>query len=201
MKKRTGKISVRCDYCGNTFLRYAGNVKPTTKLHFCDKICKNAYYKADVVEKECKYCGKKIVVYKSVIEKSNASGNYCSSECYWNSLKKDKLLYKGFKEAKRKYFSKPQVCAICGTPKKIQIHHIIPNRLTQDQRKQNLIPLCPKHHIMIERATADLHLLFEDDYEKEQMLLNNIFRTRQMETAVLLKGVKDGEHQDRIHSN
>ena len=34
MKKRIGKISVRCDYCGNTFLRYAGNVKPTTKLHF-----------------------------------------------------------------------------------------------------------------------------------------------------------------------
>lgn len=27
MKKRIGKILVRCDYCGNTFLRYAGNVK------------------------------------------------------------------------------------------------------------------------------------------------------------------------------
>ena len=118
MKKRIGKIPVKCDYCGKTFMRYAGNVKSTTKVHFCDRTCKNAYYKAEQAERECKHCGKKFRVYKSVLNDSNASGNYCSSKCYWESMKKDSLAYKGFKEAKKKYFSKPQVCAVCGTPKK-----------------------------------------------------------------------------------
>lgn len=145
---------------------------------------------------KCDYCGKKFRVYKSVLNDSNASGNYCSSKCYWESMKKDSLVYKGFKEAKKKYFSKPQVCAVCGTPKKIQIHHIIPNRLTQDQRKQNLIPLCPLHHNRIERMTAELHILFADDYDLELMLLNNILRTRQLETYCYLENLKNGQHQD-----
>lgn len=196
MKKRIGKIPVKCDYCGKTFMRYAGNVKNTTKVHFCDRTCKNAYYKAEQVERECKNCGKKFRVYKSVLNDSNASGNYCSSKCYWESMKKDSLVYNGFKEAKKKYFSKPQVCAVCGTPKKIQIHHIIPNRLTQDQRKQNLIPLCPLHHNRIERMTAELHILFADDYDLELMLLNNILRTRQLETYCYLENLKNGQHQD-----
>lgn len=187
MKDRIGKIPVVCDYCGNTFMRYAGNVKPTTKLHFCDKECKNSYYKADVLERTCQYCGKIFTIYSSVVNDSNSSGNFCSSRCYWDSMKKSRKFYAGFNEAKKKYFSGRQFCAVCGTTKNIQIHHIIPNRLTQDQRKQNLIPLCPLHHIRIERMTAELHELFNDDYDAEQWLLNNILRSRQMVTSYKLK--------------
>jgi hypothetical protein len=187
MQTKRGKIPVKCDYCGKTFLRYAGNVKAKTKVHFCDRICKTAYYKAETVEKECQHCGKKMLIYKSTLEKSNASGNYCSKQCYWDSMKKDTLKYKGFKDAKRKYFSKPQICAICGTNKNIQIHHIIPNRLTQDQRPQNLIPLCPLHHNRVERQTAELHNMFDGRYDIELFLLNNILRSRQAATYAYYK--------------
>ena len=186
METRVGKIPLTCDYCGKTFMRYAGNVKSTTKLHFCNRECKTNYYKADVESRTCQHCGKEFKVYSSILRDSNASGNYCSRECYWESMKREEVVYKGFSEAKRKYFSKKQVCAVCGTTKNIQIHHIIPNRLTRDSRKKNLIPLCASHHIRIEKMTAPLHESFKDNYEEELALLNAVLRPRQAVTATVL---------------
>lgn len=184
METRTGKIKLTCDCCGNTFMRYTGNVK--SKLHFCNRECRNNYYKADVESRVCQHCGKEFKVYSSTLRDSNASGNYCSRECYWESMKSDEFIYSGFNRAKKTLFARPQFCAICGSTKKVQIHHIIPARLTADSRKENLLPLCAKHHIEIERMTAPLHEMFKGDYDTELMLLNTIFRMRQAVTATLL---------------
>jgi 5-methylcytosine-specific restriction endonuclease McrA len=47
-------------------------------------------------------------------------------------------------------------CAICGTFKRLDVHHIIPYRLTKDDSQDNLIPLCRRHHRQVERLYAAL---------------------------------------------
>ena len=186
---RIGKVQCRCEFCGKTITKYHSDIKKTV---FCDKNCLKAYEMSKKEQRICKFCGKTFEVYKSAVQKTNASGIFCSTECYWESMKKERAEYSGFKKAKREYFSGKQFCAICGTTRGIQIHHIIPNRLTQDQRKKNLIPLCSLHHVRIERLTVRLHELFEDDYETELWYLNNILRTRQMITAGYIKEMQNG---------
>lgn len=47
-------------------------------------------------------------------------------------------------------------CACCGTTRKqLQVHHIVPFRLTFDNSDQNLIPLCLKCHKSIEHTTQE----------------------------------------------
>lgn len=181
---RVGKIEVRCDNCGTSFLRYSANVR--SGLHFCDIKCKHEYYKGQKKKAMCEYCGKEFEIYVSTL-KTNASGKYCSRECYWKSMEKEDKPYKGFNKAKKENFSKPQMCAICGTTEKIHIHHIIPNRISQDQSKENLIPLCQRHHPMIECLTRELHEDFAGNHVLELFLLNAILRPRQAATITAVK--------------
>lgn len=182
---RVGKIELICENCGREFMRYASNVRGD--LHFCGIDCKKVYYKGDKKKSICECCGKEFEVYASVLKSSNASGRYCSQECYWKSMEKEGKPYKGFEKAKKLHFSKQQFCAVCGTTEKIEIHHIIPNRLTQNQSKENLIPLCVKHHRMVESLTRSLHEDFSGRYGIELFLLNAILRPRQATTSLVVK--------------
>jgi 5-methylcytosine-specific restriction endonuclease McrA len=47
-------------------------------------------------------------------------------------------------------------CALCGNFKRLDVHHIIPFRITHDNNQENLIPLCKKHHKVIETIYHDL---------------------------------------------
>ena len=187
--ERRGRLTIKCECCGREFARYAAAVK---KKSYCSKECYDRARNETRQERVCEHCGRAFTVYTSAIEKTNASGRFCSLECYWNSMKKDRATYQGFRAAKRKHFAGKQFCAMCGTTKNIQIHHIIPNRLTQDQRKENLLPLCPLHHNRIERFTEKIHPLFEGDYETELAFLNNIFRSRQLTIAAMIKELQHG---------
>lgn len=181
---RIGKIEVICDSCGQPILRYAANVR--NGLHFCNQKCKHEYFKGQKEKLTCEYCGKSFEIYASTL-KSNASGKYCSRECYWKSMEKEGRPYKGFNQAKKLYFAKPQVCAVCGTTKKIEIHHIIPNRINQNQTKENLIPLCSRHHHMVEILTREIHEDFSGNHDLELFLLNTILRSRQAATKSVAK--------------
>ena len=198
LSKRQKPIEITCKNCGKVFVRYVGNVNKNAHNLFCSKECSIKFRKGERITRECKHCGKEFTIYKSSL-KTNASGNYCSKRCYWNDMTVPKKGYNGFGAAKRLYFGKEQICAICGTTNKIHIHHIIPNRLTQDQSKENLIPLCARHHIMIERETRDLLAEFTD-YKILHDLLNNVLRQRQAETEIAKKRVKDAV-KDRIQKN
>ena len=190
---RIGKVKVECAYCGKQMQIYASAVR---KRNYCNKECRDKQYAKVRESRTCLQCGKSFTVLTSVIEKSNASGRFCSTTCYWESMKKPHAKYPGFRKAKKQFFAGKQFCAICGTTKNIQIHHIIPNRLTQDQRKINLLPLCPKHHNRIERFTETIHRLFEGRHEEELWYLNNIFRACQLETTIAIKDAKNGRLED-----
>lgn len=189
LSERRKPIELVCDYCGKTFKRYRANVNKNTGKTFCSKECKNKFYSAEKLIRTCKNCGKEFVIYKTAL-KTNASGHYCSKQCYWQDMQIPKKGYNGFGTAKKLYFKGTQFCAICGTTHKINIHHIIPNRLTQDQSKDNLIPLCAKHHSIVENATRKLLTIFTN-YDMLKMLLNNVLRQRQIETYTTLKRIKN----------
>ena len=92
---------------------------------------------------------------------------------------------------------KKQFCAICGTTKKIHIHHIMPNRISHNQDKENLIPLCASCHPKIERVTRDFLKAFDGEYEKAEPLLRMILRQRQYETSLVIKEILNGNRKDK----
>lgn len=76
-------------------------------------------------------------------------------------------------------------CAICGTTKNLQVHHITPYRLTHDNSKQNLIPLCRKHHKWVEMMFCDTER--HGTSEATRFIWKSILRERQMATATVIK--------------
>lgn len=244
------KIEMICKNCKKAFWRYPSDVKHGNS-GFCSMKCKREFSMNNLqVKRQCKSCGKEFTVYKSVIEKTNASGNFCGRSCYNEYLKtlvgdrnrsfkrikkscpscgktifvtpsRDKAYkntfcsiecrgkymaeyiggeknksWKGgasrtrgdFERVKRRFFSGRQFCAICGTSENIHIHHIIPYRLTQDNSRSNLIPLCNRHHKIVESYTVKFIELFKDGtYARAKEYLNLMLRGKQFETYGSLK--------------
>ena len=188
-RDRKGKVELICDNCGNAFFRYAGNV--STGKNYCSRKCMEEKKKAERIYKVCEVCGRDFSVYASVIKQSNAAGRFCSSRCYYESMTLDKERnYRGFRTAKERYFSTKQFCAVCGTTENINIHHIVPNRITHDQSKDNLIPLCAKHHPQIERVSKSFIDAMGGDIEKAGELLKIALRDRQFQTYAMIKAQK-----------
>ena len=104
---KLSKVKLMCDYCGKEFERYASNIKPNRK-HYCSKECMQESKKAVKEKRICKTCGKEFEVYASVLKSSNASGNFCSRECYYQDLEK----IKG--EQNPKYKRDCCICPNCG---------------------------------------------------------------------------------------
>lgn len=77
---------------------------------------------------------------------------------------------------------------MCGTNKNIQVHHIIPFRLTFNNNINNLIPLCTKHHKKIEYITIDV-LRETGDYETARYVLRSILAEFGKLTLMKLKGL------------
>lgn len=86
---------------------------------------------------------------------------------------------------------------MCGTTKKIHIHHIMPNRISHNQDKENLIPLCASCHPKIERATRDFLNAFDGEYEKAEPLLRMILRQRQYATSLVIKEILNGNSKNK----
>lgn len=175
---RSDNRSLRCRWCASSKngksgrqSRYSKNPPPLIQCahcrkdvyaskfqKFCSMVCLRA---ANSVERTCKKCKKVFRVANSVVSGlTNSSGNFCCRPCY------DQWLYKGagmdrgpyWTAARREAIRRNPFCALCGTLKNLHVHHIIPYRLTQDNRQENLLPLCRRHHKIVEV----FHREFED---------------------------------------
>lgn len=111
-------------------------------------------------ERTCATCGGSFRIARSVLsDRTNSSGRFCSRSCYerhlcrtprirgrgscWNTLRKGAL-------------RKTPFCACCGKTRHLQVHHIIPFRLTRDNSPTNLIPLCRACHKRVETVFHDV---------------------------------------------
>jgi len=195
-KKRLKRV---CKHCGKAFEIYASALNTNASGNYCSRQCyyehmatvtgkQNKSYNR--VEVECAECGKPLAVIPSRI--SAYKNSFCGEECKWkhhhNYISGEKNCnwrgghdkYRGdFETVKKQWFDGVQLCAICGTAKHIHIHHIIPYRLTQDNSRSNLIPLCRKHHKKIESLMLPA-IEGGTDLETSKAIINCILRERQM---------------------
>ena len=206
---KTKRENRTCKQCGKKFEVYKSAITHTNASgNFCCRGCYNKYLTTlkgeknkqySQIEVPCAQCGKiiKRIPSKLQMYKNAFCSKQCKSAYHHNYIEGEKNVnwvggtdaYRGnFDFVKREYFSGTQFCAICGTTKNIHIHHIIPYRITQDNDISNLIPLCRKHHKIIECATKPI---FEgvEDKEYAKYLINNILRTRQGATMQVIKGI------------
>jgi hypothetical protein len=146
----------------------------------CSLDCKK---KSTRINRECKHCKNTFEIRKSAL-KTNASGNFCSRDCYnnwmcrterktgrgsrWNAIRKEAI--------KRQPF-----CGLCGTTRGLQVHHITPFRLTHDNSQSNLVPLCVKHHKVVENlflSTEEFGINKETEFVWRSMIAENVAATR-----------------------
>lgn len=185
IKSAKGLVTIRnktkykdCKGCSNKIEIYK-------KWDYCSNQCASINKR---IERECKECKVKFKILKSTL-KTNASGNFCSRECYENYLcDTERINGRGsrWKKTRKEVLSKFPFCALCGTTQKLQVHHIIPYRYTYDNSKSNLIPLCVKHHKTVEIETNNL-LKSITDYKTAKIILNNILREKQLMTQSIIK--------------
>ena len=211
---RAERLQRVCKNCGKEFEVLKSIEKTNASGNFCCRDCYNEYlttltgeknvrYKR--IEKQCPVCGKKLFVIPS--KDKMYINNFCSFECrskyFFNYVGGDKSFhwkgghanYRGnFDAVKREYFAKKQICALCGATKDIHIHHIIPFRYTQDNSKDNLIPLCRKHHRVVEIA-SNKFIEAVKDKDVAKKYLNILLRGKQWETKCnVLLSIKGEEN-------
>ena len=172
--------SATCENCGS---QYGGNNK-----RFCSRKCRVAFTPKH--DRKCKTCGAAFTILASCL-KTNASGNFCSRPCYDTFLcRTERTTGRGsqWKKSRDEAIRKAPFCAICGTTKKLQVHHIIPFRVTFDNSQRNLIPLCVKHHRWVETILVGTEEFGFDGMA--QMAWAGMLKERQMATAATLMEVR-----------
>lgn len=179
--KTPAKKQFNCVNCHKTWEDYISNDK---NKRFCSIQCKSDYSRTN---RTCKKCFKVFSICKSVMVSSNASGNYCSLNCYHSSMRTGMIKHKnGFRGIVRREFPKPQTCSRCGSQEKIHIHHIEPFRYTQNNNLDNLIQLCSSCHKIVEVITEKL--LKVDPIQSQVFdMMRNMLRDRQQHTYFICK--------------
>ena len=191
------KVNRKCKTCGKIFQVYQSSLdKSNTSGNFCCRKCYNAYLKTLTGEKNksfkrvkvhCTNRGKEILIIPSKLNVYKNS--FCCRKCKYKyhhyyiegnkncNWKGGSSKYRGpdFGQIKKDNFQHC-CCALCGKKTMLNIHHIIPYRLTQDNSLENLIPLCRKHHKIVESYFTK-YLENFGDFETSKFVLGNIYQT------------------------
>ena len=172
-----------CATCGKP-------IRETLGYTYCSVTCR---MKHKITDRVCKTCGKTFQVLKSVLsEKTNSAGNFCCRSCYEKWLcNSERTTGRGsqWKKTRALKVSKQPFCALCGTFKDIQVHHIVPFRLTHDNSQENLVSLCVKHHKVVESITHDIEIV-ENDFNRMKLVLGSMLTERVLATAEKLKSIR-----------
>ena len=83
---------------------------------------------------------------------------------------------------------------MCGTAQHLQVHHIIPFRLTRDNSQTNLIPLCRACHKRVEAAFQDLEII-DPPLPVTKLVLFCSIHARRTVTLHLLKSSAHAGHR------
>ena len=207
IEKFGAKIERTCKNCGKLFSVYKSALRSSNASgNYCKRECYNQFLKTrkgklnnnySRIERNCDYCKKDILVIPSKIKeyRNHFCSRICKSIFHIGEYSGDKnanwrgghINRKGdFYSIKTRYFKKKQFCALCGTFKKIHIHHIIPFRNTQDNSLKNLIPLCVKHHRSVEIITNKL-IDKRLSIKNIGLFMKNILRDRQQHTSYFIQ--------------
>lgn len=188
-KKR--RVPCLCGHCGKAFERTPSQIKRATSI-YCSISCANEIRRVD---RTCKCCGKSFQVGRArVYGSSNSSGNFCTRACYEKWLcRTSKTTGRGsqWKRIRASLVAKSPFCGWCGTVRqRLQVHHIVPFRLTHDNDNSNLIPLCCSCHKKVELLTVEIEATGISPADM-LVVMNTFLRQRQVATAALLKRISN----------
>lgn len=163
---------IPCACCGKM-------IRKSSNSSYCSVKCR----RASIIEKRtCKCCGKEFEIYLSAL-KTNASGNFCTRACYEKWMcKTDRTSGRGsqWKRKRGAAVERTPYCAFCGSRENLEVHHIVPFRLTYDNSPENFIVLCKRHHKVVEALTHEVEDV-DGDYHQMGFLLRNIFEGKRLE--------------------
>jgi len=188
--KRRGNVELTCSCCEQRFFRIKSKVaKRESKEVYCSVQCRN---KHKSIERSCYECDAKFRVAVSTARQGAA--RFCSRNCYEKFLcRTDHTPYRGsvWKRIRGEIIRFSGFCAICGTRKNLQVHHITPFRLNADNSFKNLIPLCVRHHKHVEMVTVECEA--QGVSTKDILgIIGPMLRRRQARTLKYMKGIWDG---------
>lgn len=182
--------------CAGCHVRIETNQSSNRK--FCSVACRSS---AAREQRQCWHCQQAFQVLRSAVSgKTNASGHFCSRPCYDAWLcKPDRIRGRGSRwhHVRQQVIRTCPFCAWCGTRRSIQIHHIVPFRLTRDNSPQNLIPLCVKCHKRIEWVTVALEM---GGFAPEVLfhVMSGYLRHRQRQTLHVLIKLRWSLHTGKL---
>ena len=144
-KKRGTRVRT-CQHCRRDFA-----APPSSRQMYCSRTCLTD---AKSIERACTTCGGVFRIPRSVLSgRTNSSGRFCSRSCYERHLCRTTRTNgygSRWKAIRREALRRTPFCAFCGSTRHLQVHHIIPFRLTRDNSPTNLIPLCLACHKRVE---------------------------------------------------
>lgn len=185
-RQRTS-ISCTCIHCASVFSRTPSQIARRGGK-YCSIKCANENRQ---VERVCKCCGVNFKIGRARVHgTSNSSGNYCSRKCYDKWLcRTERTTGRGsqWRAIRLAQIKKSPYCGWCGSVKKrLQVHHIVPFRLTHDNSDANLIPLCGSCHKHVELLTVEIEATGISPDEMATVL-GFFLGQRQAATAAILK--------------
>lgn len=139
-----------CDHCGTPFRirpykigRYAN--------HFCSMDCKNKSMERTSTL-ECMFCGAPVTRRVSAFFRGGAKRIFCDHTCSarWRSANPTSIRFgKALQPHQRQIYGTS--CILCGFDRVVEYAHIIPARRGGTIHPDNIVPLCPNHHTLMDR--------------------------------------------------
>lgn len=187
---RMTSVTVPCSRCSKDMLVTQSRLR-RSKSYYCSNAC--CYPAENRNDRTCKFCSKTFSVSNGVLSgKTNSSANFCSRPCYNNWMcRTDRVTGRGsqWRKIRNEVLAESPFCGWCGVIRGVlQVHHIVPFRLTFSNEKKNLIPLCLKCHKAVENITVEVESITESPKDIFRVM-SLILRQRQHATFCLLKKV------------
>jgi hypothetical protein len=186
-KRIPARISI-CANCNNSFDDFS---KEPSK-HCCIE-CRLESTRNFV---DCASCKALVKVTPSRIKVNKGVGIFCNAACFNKfQCKPETSSDRGsqWTSIRNKVINLFPFCALCGTTKKLQVHHIIPYRLTKDNSASNLIPLCTKHHKFVEMQFIAMEAV-EDNLDRASIAWRAMLRGHQIKTLAVIRKILNGAY-------
>lgn len=191
---RARRMFATCIHCG---LRYpiSSSVARLARPSYCSRECRS---QAVRVARICRACGDGFKVLRSALSgRTNTSGNFCCRRCYEQHLcRTERVSGRGsrWRVHRQEAIRRAPFCALCGRLRNLEVHHIIPFRLTHDNTQANLIPLCKSCH----KRTENIFLEVEPtapDWKLAKLALRSSLKERQVVTLMKLRILESTIHE------
>lgn len=211
------RVDYICETCGNMGFRYYAKGKLPGHF-FCSYACQNIWQKTrqDIVAKNKDPEFREKVSRALKRRKEVLGEHYHSKEAKakigmatkerWEQHKEvitkvlsenainlrtreDYPYNSGWKKIRKRILDKVPFCCLCGERNDLHVHHIIPYDISGDNREENLVALCVKHHRAVEHWSWKI---FEavSDWEITRDILRQKFNSYLAVVAWKLKQLK-----------